>query len=365
MYSIDLPSLVARLKAWGQPADEARHQALRIWKGLYEDLAADIHQLTGLPPDVQANLERAFRITSPQRMAGSTSQDGSTRKDLLAFADGAQIEAVLLRYRERYTVCVSTQVGCACGCSFCATGRMGFVRDLTADEIVAQVLHYQRQLAPQAKQVSNVVFMGMGEPFLNEAQTFLAVERLLDPRGLNFAPGRITLSTVGIAPGIERLADSHQRWPIKLAVSLHAATDALRTTLMPINKAYPLARLHDALVTYTGKTGRHILLEWVMIAGVNDTVAQATALVDWLDGLPAHINLIQLNPTIAYAGAPATTEAIEAFAAVLDRHGIPHTMRQRRGAGIDAGCGQLYTRQADSPASPPAVAHANAHGEER
>lgn len=352
LYSIDLPSLIARLKDWGTPHDAAREQGRQIWHGLYKDLVTDIAQMTNLPAATQAQLATAFDLTAPQQVASSTSPDGSTRKDLLELADGARIETVLLRYRERYTVCVSTQVGCACGCSFCATGRMGFVRDLGAGEIIAQVMHFQRQLAAQDRSVSNVVFMGMGEPLLNEAQTFEAIGRLLDPRGLNFAPGRLTISTAGIAPGIERLADTHRRWPVKLAVSLHAATDVLRTRLMPINKRYPLDRLHDALVTYTAKTGRHVLLEWVMIADVNDTEAQARALVAWLDDLPAHVNLIRLNPTMAYAGSPSTAGTTEAFSAVLDEYGVPHTMRQRRGAGIDAGCGQLYTQQSEPNTAP-------------
>lgn len=302
---------------------------------------------------IRVNREKAACLTPPRCVASSTSPDGRTRKDLLALADGARVETVLLRYRERYTVCVSTQVGCACGCRFCATGQMGLVRDLTASEIVAQVLHFRTELATADKDVSNVVFMGMGEPLLNETQTFLAIEQLLDPRGLSFAPSRVTLSTVGIPTGIERLARTHRQWPIKLAVSLHAATDALRTTLMPINSAYPLGQLHPALLAYTETTGKHVLLEWVMIAGVNDTEAQAQALVSWLDDLPAHVNLIRLNPTSTYGGLPSTATATEAFSAILDAHGIPHTMRQRRGSGIDAGCGQLYARQEAAPSDAP------------
>jgi len=290
-------------------------------------------------------LVATFALTHPIEIAQSTSPDESTRKDLLALEDGAQIETVLLHYRDRYTVCASTQVGCACGCSFCATGRMGFVRQLHCSEIVAQVLHYQRWLIPQDKAVSNVVFMGMGEPLLNREQTLEAVQRLTDPRGLSLAPGRITLSTAGIAPGIEYLAEVHHRWPIKLAISLHAATDDLRTRLMPINRTYPLARLYEAVRVYTEKTRRRVLFEWVMIAGVNDTPEQAQALATWLRGLPSHVNLIKLNPPSAYDRAPSTREATEAFSAILDQHQIPHTMRQRRGAGIDAGCGQLYARQ--------------------
>lgn len=298
-----------------------------------------------MPPRLLQQLTDTYALMHPVEIGQTTDPDGSTQKDLLALADGARIETVLLRYRDRYTVCVSTQVGCACGCSFCATGRMGFVRQLQCGEIVAQVLHFHRWLSRQDKTVSNVVFMGMGEPLLNREQTLEAVQRLTDPRGLNLAPGRITLSTAGIPPGIEYLADVHHRWPIKLAISLHAATNDLRTRLMPINQTYPLEHLYEAVRVYTERTRRRILFEWIMISGVNDTQEQALALVAWLQGLHSHVNLIRLNPTSAYVGAPSSEEATEAFSAILDQRQIPHTMRQRRGAGIDAGCGQLYARQ--------------------
>jgi len=344
-YDMDLPELVKALQSWGKPYGQARALARNIWRQAYTASVTDFSEIAGIPPQLQQQLARAFALTHPVEIAQSTSPDGSTRKDLLALEDSAQIETVLLRYRNRYTVCASTQVGCACDCSFCATGRMGFVRQLHCSEIVAQVLHFQRWLTPQDKAVSNVVFMGMGEPLLNREQTLEAVQRLTDPQGLSLAPGRITLSTAGIAPGIEYLADVHHRWPIKLAVSLHAATDDLRANLMPINRTYPLERLYEAVRVYTEKTRRRVLFEWIMIAGVNDTQEQALALVTWLQGLPSHVNLIRLNPTSAYDGVPSTREATEAFSAILDQHQIPHTMRQRRGAGIDAGCGQLYARR--------------------
>ncbi|MCJ7550031.1 MAG: 23S rRNA (adenine(2503)-C(2))-methyltransferase RlmN [Anaerolineae bacterium] len=344
-YKVALPELVKTIQSWGEPYDQARTVARYIWRQAYTASVADFSEMTEIPPWLQQQLTGAFALTHPVKIAQSTSPDGTTRKDLLALEDGSQIETVLLRYRDRYTVCVSTQVGCACDCSFCATGRMGFVRQLHCGEIVAQVLHFQRWLAPQDKTVSNVVFMGMGEPLLNREQTLESVQRLTDPRGLSLAPGRITLSTAGIAPGIEYLADVHHRWPIKLAISLHAATDDLRTRLMPINETYPLGRLYEAVRVYTEKTRRRVLFEWIMIAGVNDTREQALALVTWLQDLPSHVNLIRLNPTSAYDGAPSTGGTTEAFSAILDQRQIPHTMRQRRGAGIDAGCGQLYARR--------------------
>jgi 23S rRNA (adenine2503-C2)-methyltransferase len=273
---------------------------------------------------------------------------GETRKDLLQLADGEQVEVVLLRYRQRRSACISTQVGCACGCSFCATGQMGFVRHLSSAEIVAEALHVQHELAVRQEQLSNVVLMGMGEPLLNYDQTIEAIRHLIDPRGVGLAPGRVTLSTVGIVPGIERLAGEAAHdggpLPIKLAISLHAATDGLRDELVPINRRYPLGDLFAAAEQYAARTRCRVMIEWVMIDGVNDTREQAKALAARLARLPAHVNLMRLNPVEGYAGRPATSAAINAFAAILDHAGIPHTMRQRRGAAIQAGCGQLRSR---------------------
>jgi 23S rRNA (adenine2503-C2)-methyltransferase len=221
---------------------------------------------------------------------------------------------------------------------------MGFHRQLTTGEIVAQVIHYQRMFADEEdKAVTNVVFMGMGEPLLNYDNTLAAVDRCVDPRGLTLAPRRITLSTVGIIPGIRRLTEEPH--PIKLAVSLHAATDALRDKLIPINRRYPLDDLFEALTFYTQRTNQRIFFEWLMLKGINDGLAQAEALVARLETLPSHVNLIALNPTSQFEGAPASPEGFEPFIAVLDAHGIPHTVRQRRGIGIAAGCGQLRARE--------------------
>jgi 23S rRNA (adenine2503-C2)-methyltransferase len=282
----------------------------------------------------------------PPVLARQKDPDGETRKDLLQMADGERVEVVLLRYRRRRSACISTQVGCACGCLFCATGQMGLVRQLSSAEIVAQVLHLRRELAAQQEKLTNVVLMGMGEPLLNYEHTIAAVRRLVDQRTIGLPPGRITLSTVGIVPGIEQLAQEGLH--IKLAISLHAATDDLRDELVPINRRYPLNDLFAAVREYTAKTQRRVLFEWVMIGEVNDTQEQAQSLIERLDGLPAHVNLIRLNPTPGYDGRPATPESIEAFTAALDRAGIPHTLRQRRGAAIEAGCGQLRSREAQS-----------------
>jgi len=338
LYDLDLPAIEALLASWGQPRAHVRP----VWDWLYHRLATDFDHMTTLPPALRERLAAETTLSIPQVLARHEAPDGETRKDLLRLADGQQVEVVLLRYRQRRSACVSTQVGCACGCPFCATGQMGFVRHLTTGEIVAQVLHLQRELAPQHRQLSNVVLMGMGEPLLNYEPTLAAVQRLVDPRAAGIPPRRITLSTVGIVPGIRRLAA--EDLAIKLAVSLHAATDALRDWLVPVNHRYPLDDLFAALGAYTIRTGRRVLLEWVMIDGVNDTPEQAQALVDRLARMPAHVNLIRLNATADYAGRPSTPSAIQAFTSVLDRAHIPHTLRQRRGVAISAGCGQLRSR---------------------
>jgi 23S rRNA (adenine2503-C2)-methyltransferase len=346
LYSLTLPELEALLASWS----EAREQARTVWQYLYRCQVTGFEQMTTLPHALQERLAAETTLCVPQVLARQEDPGGETRKDLLQLADGEQVEVVLLRYRQRRSACISTQVGCACGCPFCATGRMGFVRQLSSAEIVAQVLHFQRELAARQEPgqdkwpaLSNVVLMGMGEPLLNYEQTMAAVRRLIDQRAVALPPGRVTLSTVGIVPGIERLAQ--ENLPIKLAISLHAATDDLRDELVPINKRYPLDDLFVAVRGYATRTRRRVLIEWVMIDGVNDTPEQAQALVERLAGLPAHANLIRLNPTPDYDEQPSAPGAIRAFAATLDRAGIPHTLRQRRGAAIQAGCGQLRSRE--------------------
>jgi 23S rRNA (adenine2503-C2)-methyltransferase len=338
LYNLELENLEALLASWG----EARERARDVWHWLYRRRATSVEQMAILPQTLRERLAAETSLSVPPVLARQEDPDGETRKDLLQLADGERVEVVLLRYRRRRSACISTQVGCACGCAFCATGQMGFVRQLSCAEIVTQVLHVQRELAARGERLSNVVLMGMGEPLLNYEHTLAAVRRLIDQRAIGLPPSRVTLSTVGIVPEIERLAQ--ERLPIKLAISLHAATDELRDQLVPISKRYPLDDLFAAVRSYATKTRRRVLFEWVMIAGVNDTQEQAQTLVERLTGLPAHVNLIRLNPTPDYDGRPATPESIAAFATALDRAGIPHTLRQQRGAAIQAGCGQLRRR---------------------
>jgi 23S rRNA (adenine2503-C2)-methyltransferase len=306
-------------------------------------LATEFDQMTNLPRSLRQRLATETVIDVPETVDTVESADRETRKDLLRLGDGETIEAVLMRYERRRTTCISTQVGCAVGCAFCATGQMGFHRDLSSGEIIAQVLHFARLLRVGGERLSNVVLMGMGEPLLNYDNSLSAIRRLIHPQGLNLGQRHITLSTVGIVPGIKRLAQEDLE--ITLAVSLHAATDQLRSQLVPINCRYDLDALFEACHQYVTRTRRRVSFEWALIAGVNDTTEQAQALAARLTGILAHVNLIPLNPTHEHDGQPSPRAAIDAFAATLKRHRIPHTVRVRRGFKIQAGCGQLRQRQ--------------------
>ncbi len=351
---LSFPELQALLESWGEMPFRAR----QVWEWLYVHLADDWEQMTNLPRALRERLAAEYSLGLPRVLATQVSSDGLTRKDLLQLADGETIEAVLMRYERRRTACISTQVGCPIGCLFCATGQAGFRRNLSAGEIVAQALHFARILRDEEPQraehpLSNVVLMGMGEPLLNYEATLEAIHRLTDPQGFRLGQRHITLSTVGIVPGMDRLAKERNphgegALQITLAISLHAATDDLRNRLVPVNRRYGLDALFAACRRYFERTGRRISFEWVLIAGVNDSPAQAEALAERLrpkkgdlPPLPAHVNLIPLNPTPDYDGKPPSRQAIAAFTAILQRRGIPYTVRLRRGIEIQAGCGQL------------------------
>jgi len=343
LYDLDLHTLRSLLMGWGEPPYRAR----QLWEWLYVRLAGSFEQMTNLPKLLRERLAREASIAVPQ-LAVQVSPDGQARKDLLRLADGEAVEAVLMHYARRHTACISTQVGCPVGCPFCATGQAGFRRDLSAGEIVAQAIHFARILRAEGQRLTNVVLMGMGEPLLNYEAVLTAVRRLTDPTGFNLGQRRVTLSTVGVIPGIDRLAGEGLQ--ATLAISLHAATDDLRDRLVPINRRYPLDDLFAACHRYATSTGQRISFEWALISGVNDARRQAEALAARLAGLKAHVNLIPLNPTPAYRGRPSSREAIAAFAAILERQRIPCTVRMRRGLEIRAGCGQLRARgQDDSP----------------
>ena len=343
LLDISLEHLTQRLETWGEP----QFRAQQIWQAIYHDLATSPDEITTLPKLLREKLKAEFTLGSLSPAAEARSSDGQTRKRLFRLPDGKSIEAVLMGYEKRRTTCISTQAGCAMGCVFCATGQMGFRRHLRAGEIVEQVLWFARELKAKGDRLTNIVVMGMGEPFHNYEATMAAVDRLNDPAGFNFGARRITLSTVGLAPMIERFAA--ERRQVNLAVSLHAATDELRSELLPINKKYPLAVLFEAVRKYYALTKRRVTFEWALIQGKNDTAAQARALADLAVGLPCHVNVIPLNPTRDYAGQATTRARAAAFKAALESCGLPCTIRVRRGIDINAGCGQLAVEEQTVP----------------
>ncbi len=339
LYDLDHEQLAALLASWGQPAYRAR----QIQEWLYKHKAVSIEQMTTLPKTLRERLAAETRIGDLELVEEQYSTDGQTVKRLFSLPDGQLIESVLMEYDDgRRTACISTQAGCAMGCVFCATGQMGFARHLTDSEIIEQALYFARQLEAEGDRLSNIVLMGMGEPLHNYDNTLRAIHRLNDPDGLNIGQRHITLSTVGLAPAIRRFADEGLQ--AGLAVSLHAATDAERSALLPVNRRYPIKELLDAVRYYIEKSGRRVTFEWALIRGENDTIEQARALGKLLHGLLCHVNMIPLNPTGGYDGAPSDPERVEAFQSELARHGVRSTVRVRRGIDIQAGCGQLKTK---------------------
>lgn len=323
------------LLSWGQP----RYRADQVWRWLYVNLVSRIDEMRNLPGGLRAELAGQFTVSGVTPLRTQVSADGCTEKVLLGLADGLTIETVLMSYQARQTVCLSSQVGCALRCAFCATGMGGWNRNLSAGEIVEQVLYYARRLRERQEAVSHVVYMGMGEPFLNYEAVWRSVLTLNDPSGLNLGARRITISTVGVVPGIQRLAQ--ESLPVGLAVSLHAPTDDLRDRLVPINRKYALHVLLDACREYTRLTRRRVTFEYALIDGVNDAPAHAQALARRLQGLLCHVNLIPVNPVPGLSYSPSPRDRVLAFERRLRQLGVNATLRLSRGADIQAGCGQL------------------------
>ncbi|MCG2786802.1 MAG: 23S rRNA (adenine(2503)-C(2))-methyltransferase RlmN [Anaerolineae bacterium] len=330
-----MPALTELVKSWGEPA----YRAKQIWQGLYKNIWINPSEFSNLPKSLREKMEANLRFDVLEPTLKLDSTDGQTRKTLFRLPDGRQVEAVLMRYDRRKTLCISTQVGCAMGCTFCATGQMGFTRHLSSGEIVAQVMYYARLLQAEGEVVTNVVLMGMGEPFHNYNNTMQAIDRLNDPEGYNFGARRFTISTSGLVPAIRQFAQEKRQ--INLAVSLHATEDEKRSSMMPVNKRYDIEELIAACREYVQLTGRRITFEWALIHEINDTPEEARKLSGLLKGLLCHVNAIPLNPTTGYSGQATTRERALAFKEVLEKNGIPCTIRMRRGIDIQAGCGQL------------------------
>jgi 23S rRNA (adenine2503-C2)-methyltransferase len=330
-YDVDRDALARIL------ADEPRYRVDQVWDGLYGRLASPV-ELTVLPLALRAGLDHEL----PVALSGVTESvdgPGATVKWLFGLDGGAHIETVLMHYRDRTTVCVSTQAGCAMACGFCATGQGGFERHLTTGEIVEQIVRAARRARDDGRRLGNVVFMGMGEPLANYDQVWPAVERAHGALGLSAR--HLTLSTVGLVPGIRRLA--REDLPVNLAVSLHAANDGLRDELVPINRRYPLSVLVGACADYLRAKGRRLSFEWALIDGTNDRRSDAHELSDLARTLPlsAHVNLIPLNPTPGYPTRGTPPDGVRRFRRWLQDLGVNATVRRTRGTEIDAACGQL------------------------
>jgi 23S rRNA (adenine2503-C2)-methyltransferase len=349
-YGLDREGLAALVAELGEPAYRAAQ--LRGWLVRGVD---DPEAMTDLPAALRTGLAARFRPSRPELVAHRVADDGHTHKLLLRFADGEAIETVLMLYPRRATVCVSTQAGCAMGCPFCATGQAGFRRQLTAGEVVRQVVVADAALRSGAlagetlpegvpDHVTNVVYMGMGEPLANLDATIASVRWLTDPDGFRLSARSVTVSTVGLTPGIRRL--SSLGLPITLAVSLHAATDTLRDRLVPVNVAHPIAELEAAVADYRRTTGRRVTLEWCLIGGVNEAPEQADRLGAMARRLDAHVNVIPMNPTPGVVWREPSAQAVRRFVDRVDATGATVTLRDTRGRDADAACGQLLATYA-------------------
>ncbi|MCE9612640.1 MAG: 23S rRNA (adenine(2503)-C(2))-methyltransferase RlmN [Lentisphaerae bacterium] len=364
MLNLSQADLQALLQEWGEPAYRAR----QIYRHLYVNLATDPAAMTDLPKALRERLTTDVDWAGLRLQRTLSCDDGLTRKALFSVSTGAPAESVLMVYPDRATVCVSSQSGCLMRCTFCATGRLGLLGQLTTGQIVEQVLWAERELRsmrerpPSHDQVhllTNVVFMGMGEPFNNYDAWWAAVERLHDPQGFNMGARNFTVSTVGLVPGIRRLAAA--TLPVNLAISLHAPNDALRSSLMPVNKAFPIADLLAATRDYIAKTRRRVSFEYVLLEGKNDLPAHAEELATLLRSqyppdqtMLFHVNLIPWNPV---PGAPLERShraRVLAFQDILEARRVPCTVRVERGSEIAAACGQLAGMAQDEAATTPA-----------
>jgi 23S rRNA (adenine2503-C2)-methyltransferase len=353
-YDLTRAALIERVARW----DFSPVHGARLWAYVYLDGEENWSGMSELPVRFRTKAESELFFGRLPVSTEQKSSDGFTHKYLLSLADERRIETVLMRFTGRVTACISSQAGCAMGCVFCATGQMGFIRHLTPGEIVAQAIHVDRILRNTSKgaalasptsssphdrheRLRNIVLMGMGEPLHNYDAVMTAVDILRDQTGLALGAKKITISTVGVIPGIIRLADEGS--PVNLAVSLHGATQEERLALVPTAKKWPLDALMDACRYYIDRQKNRIFYEWTLIEGKNDTPDNAHAVGRLLQGQMAQVNLIPLNPTAGYDGGPTGREAARRFQQILTEYNLPSTVRQRRGIDIAAGCGQLAT----------------------
>lgn len=342
LLGLDVEALTAQCEEWGQKP----FRALQLSQWIHQRGCADFEQMTNLAKSFRARLEETACVVAPPVIADRIASD-DTRKWLFDVGEGNAVETVFIPEAGRGTLCVSSQAGCAVKCSFCSTGRQGFARNLRADEIIGQLWHanhalgqYQRVgTCATDRAITNVVFMGMGEPLQNYAATLAALRLMIDDHAYGLSRRRVTVSTSGVVPMIDRLRED---CPVSLAISLHAPDDQLRDQLVPLNRKYPLAELLAACRRYLSDAPRDfVTFEYVMLAGVNDSNEQAHALLRLVGDLPCKFNLIPFNPVPGSGLRKSSPERIQAFAQVLGEEGIITTVRKTRGEDIDAACGQL------------------------
>ena len=331
----------SELEGWLAEHDAPAYRRKQVWSWLARG-ATGFEQMHDLPKSLRVALGEDLTVTSLKPIATSVADRGLTTKTLYELDGGHSVEAVVMRYAERTTLCISSQAGCPIGCPFCATGKFPFGRNLKAHEIVEQALDAERLLAAEGRRLSHVVFMGMGEPMANYQAVVDSVRLLADPDLLGISPRRIVVSTSGLIPRIAQLGD--EKIPVTLAISLHAARDELRDVLVPINRKYPVHDLVDAAQAYGARTGRRVSYEWVMLAGVNDTARDAKELGALLKGKHAHVNLIPFNPVDDTPFHAPDRTSIRAFKEMVQAQGLNVTLRDTRGREADAACGQLHER---------------------
>ncbi|MDO9545139.1 MAG: 23S rRNA (adenine(2503)-C(2))-methyltransferase RlmN [Pelolinea sp.] len=323
--------------------DEPEYRAKQIWEGLYKHFYKDWHEFTNLPNSLITTLSDHFDILPIQLINEEITADGNTIKTLFQLNDGLYIESVHLVNRNRNTICISTQVGCPVGCLFCATGRMGFFRNLFPSEIIGQILFFSNRFKKLDQKIQNIVLMGMGEPFLNFDATLQAMILLNDPTGFDIGARRITISTIGIVEKIIEIADENRQF--NLAISLHAPNDGIRQKLIPIAKKYPIKNILTAADYYILKTNRRITYEYVLIDKINSTTEHALEFANLIKHQNCHVNLIALNPNSHFDGDSPSFDSITKFSKILLNNGIPTTIRNSQGSNIKAGCGQLAGTQ--------------------
>ena len=355
LLDLSFDELVSYMAGLGQPKFRAR----QVWDWIYKRYAGDFESMTNLPAALRERLAQEATVFPLRKTAEMLSADGDTLKVLFALPDGQTLEAVLMLYDKRRTLCISSQVGCAMGCTFCATAQGGLMRNLSVGEITAQVLYFARYLADPSllpvtsverpSTVTNVVLMGMGEPMHNYDNVWTALRLLTGEDAFGLGARHITLSTVGLVPMIDRMADEGIQ--INLAVSLHAPNDELRSQLAPVNRRWNVETLLAAVQRYIDKTHRRVTFEYALMKGINDTPELAAEMARKLSPLLCHVNVIPLNPIPDSPFQPSTSVDTERFVEILREGGVPTTIRLRRGIEINAGCGQLrqaHQKQANS-----------------